>query len=118
MNNKSDGPNASHVQSVRETVIDQAYQAVMKDRNLDYGGPEQNFAVIAQLMTTYINARCGMNYPEIQIMPYDVAVMLILVKVARTVTSADKLDHWVDIAGYAACGGECAASVHRGESRE
>ena len=35
----------------------------------------------------------------------DVAAMMILLKIARAATST-KCDHWVDIAGYAACGGE------------
>jgi hypothetical protein len=32
--------------------------------------------------------------------------MMALVKVSRISTSPSKLDHWVDLAGYAACGGE------------
>ena len=38
-------------------------------------------------------------------MSRDVAVMMILLKIAR-VASSKKSDNWVDIAGYAACGGE------------
>ena len=37
---------------------------------------------------------------------HDVAAMMILLKVARLATSPDKWDNWVDIAGYAALGGE------------
>lgn len=95
----------------REQTLAEALECVTKDRNADYDIPERNFKVIADLITTYINARCGMNYPEIQIMPHDVAVMLMLVKVARVVTSPDKHDHWIDIAGYAACGAECVAQA-------
>ena len=42
----------------------------------------------------------------IDLRPQDVAVMMMLLKIARIGTGADKEDNWVDIAGYAACGGE------------
>ncbi len=34
--------------------------------------------------------------------------MMILMKLSRLATSPAKPDHWIDMAGYAACGGECA----------
>ena len=36
----------------------------------------------------------------------DVAVMMIQLKLARIKTSPEHADHWMDVAGYAACGGE------------
>jgi hypothetical protein len=38
----------------------------------------------------------------------DVAVMLALLKVARIKQNPNHTDNWIDIAGYAACGGEIA----------
>lgn len=38
----------------------------------------------------------------------DVAAMMVLFKVGRLATGAGTADTWVDIAGYAACGGEIA----------
>jgi len=32
--------------------------------------------------------------------------MLCLLKVARIMGSGEKADNWIDLAGYAACGGE------------
>ena len=32
--------------------------------------------------------------------------MMILLKVARVAGGSESIDNWVDIAGYAACGGE------------
>lgn len=39
----------------------------------------------------------------------DVAMMMILLKVARDVSGESKRDNLVDIAGYAACAAECKA---------
>lgn len=36
----------------------------------------------------------------------DVANMMILLKIARGANGKPKEDNWIDIAGYAACGGE------------
>ena len=85
------------VPTIRESTLDDAKLIISSDRNLDYGTPEQNFQTIASLWTTYTGRVVG---------PHDVAVMLLLVKVARIRTSPKKQDHWVDIAGYAACGAE------------
>lgn len=86
-----------YIHSKREQVLVDALQIISRDRNVDYGEPERNFAAIAELWTVYL------NHP---IEPHDVAVALALVKIARIRQSPKKWDHWVDIAGYAACGGE------------
>ena len=39
---------------------------------------------------------------------YDVAVMMALLKIARISENPQHMDSWVDLAGYAACGGEIA----------
>jgi hypothetical protein len=38
---------------------------------------------------------------------WDVAIMMNLLKISRLSWSPTKEDHWVDAAGYAACGAEC-----------
>ena len=83
--------------STRETVLTMALEVVTKDRNTSYGTPEQNFGQVAELWAAY---------KEVPFSPHDVAVMQILLKVARTKASPTKLDHWIDIAGYSACGAE------------
>lgn len=82
----------------REAVLQEALAIVTQDRNVDYDTPERNFEVIAQLWEVYL------GHP---VYASDVAVMNILQKVSRILTSPAKKDHWVDIAGYAACGFEC-----------
>lgn len=86
----------------RKGILEAASKAVhAEDMDHDYGKPEDNFENIAKLWNTYMEAKdC---YPELE--ARDVAAMMILLKVARVATS-EKVDHWVDIAGYAACGGE------------
>jgi hypothetical protein len=38
----------------------------------------------------------------------DVAIMMILLKVSRLGWSPEVADHWLDVAGYAACGYDCS----------
>ncbi len=45
------------------------------------------------------------DYLDATVFAEDVAVMMILMKIAR-IKGGGSLDCWVDIAGYAACGGE------------
>ena len=83
--------------TMREAVLDEAKLIVSKDRNTEYGEPEVNFARIAELWSAY-------KQEDFQL--HDVAVMMMLVKVARIATSPYVQDHWIDIAGYSACGAE------------
>lgn len=86
----------------RAGCLQTAEQIVTKDRNSQYGEPEDCFALIGKLWTGYTGVRIG---------PADVAAMMILMKVARIRAFDKKEDSWVDIAGYAACGVECAAKT-------
>lgn len=85
----------------RTQILTEAARIVANDRNQDYGTPEQNFERIAALWEAYT----GYAFE-----PHDVGVMMILLKVARIKTSPGKSDHYVDIAGYAACAGELMES--------
>lgn len=80
----------------REQVIEATRRAVMADRNADYAPPEENFQRIADLWNLYLEGRG-------EVTPYDTAIMMVLVKVARIQASPHLVDHLVDIAGYAAC---------------
>ena len=83
----------------RERILEEARLIISKDRNVDYGEPEQNFERIADLWSSYLG-------PNRWVLAHEVAVMMVLLKVARIATSPHKEDHWVDLVGYAACGGE------------
>jgi hypothetical protein len=82
----------------RKEILDTAAKCVCGDREQDYGSPENNFQIIADLWNAYIGAEI--------VRSWDVATMLALLKVARISSGHAKEDNWVDLAGYAACGGE------------
>lgn len=84
----------------RESILNRAIECVCGEREQDYGSPEDNFGRIA----TYWSTHLGM-----EITAEDVAVMMALLKIARIGTGTATDDSWVDLAGYAACGGEIAA---------
>lgn len=84
----------------REEILDNAKKCVCGEREQDYGSPEDNFRLIAQLWTAYT---------RIPFSPVDVAMMMILLKTARIATGVGTMDSFVDIAGYAACAGEIAS---------
>ena len=86
----------------RQECLDAAAQAVLTDRAREYGAPEDCFGLIAALWS---------RYTERDISSADVAVMMILLKIARIEGNPRHADSWVDIAGYAACGAECAAAM-------
>lgn len=85
----------------RSEVLENALHCVAGDREADYGSPEQNFQTIALLWSVYLQRR-GKTYFESK----DVAAMLALLKIARIASGNAKQDNWIDLAGYAACGGE------------
>lgn len=93
----------------RADILKTAHACVCGDREQDYGSPEDGFSVIGRLWETYIQAKCLTTPVDMAIMPEDVAALLALMKIARIATGHGKADNWVDLAGYAACGGELEA---------
>lgn len=89
----------------RKEILKEAQKCVCGDREQDYGSPEQNFETIANLWTDYLVA-AGALCDGILLEPKDVAAMMALMKIARIASGKAKEDNWVDLAGYAACGGE------------
>ena len=90
----------------REVILDTAKLCVCGGREEDYGSPEDNFAVIAAFWETYLNKTACPEDCYVQVSSVDVAVMLALLKIARIAGEGMKVDNWIDLAGYAACGGE------------
>ena len=82
----------------RAEILEAARVCVCGEREQDYGSPENNFEMIAQLWTVYN----GHTFTQ-----KDVAMMMALLKAAR-IKSGEKADSFVDLAGYAACAGEIA----------
>lgn len=74
-------------------VLEEADNIINGQRRDDYGGPMESFTRIAKLWEPILG---------IEISPYDVALCLIQLKVARAVNGMQR-DSVVDIAGYAGC---------------
>lgn len=94
--------------TTRESILDAAKQCVCTDREGQYGSPEDNFTLIAKMWSEYLRAT-GLGDGDDSrdlISAEDVAVMMCLLKIARIATGEPKADSWIDLAGYAACGGE------------
>ena len=81
----------------RASILDAAKQAVTQDRQATHGQPENTFGAIAAVWS----ARLGM-----EITPAQVCILLVDLKTCRAWQNPAHSDSWVDVAGYAACGGE------------
>ena len=84
----------------KEGILDKAKQIITGARNEAYGDPKDSFKRIALFWSVYL--RCELS-------PVDVANMMMLLKVSRQKTGAGSIDNFVDLAGYAALGGELYA---------
>lgn len=80
----------------RAEILEAARVCVCGERERDYGSPEDSFALIGKLWSAYMG---------VPVSPKDVAMCMALLKVAR-IKAGDKVDSFVDLAGYAACAGE------------
>lgn len=85
----------------RKECLDKAAECVLQNRNIEYGEPEQSFGYISALWSAYLGTKLE---------PHDAAAMMALFKVARLKVNPKYEDGWADLAGYAACGAECAGA--------
>jgi len=83
----------------RRECLDAAAECVLQDRASEYGGPEDSFGVIANFWSVYLGRK---------VYPVDVAMMMALLKISRVKGNKTHADSYIDLAGYAACGAECA----------
>jgi len=83
-------------------VLQSAYDLLTGDRNDDYGDTTRNFDDISVLWTHMLRDKLK---SDMTITPQDVALLMIELKALRAVRGPQKMDSWVDLAGYAAIGG-------------
>lgn len=96
-------------ETARARILEKAKEIICNDRNGQYGEPEDNFSVIAELWGTYLSCRTVPKGTRVELEPADVGMMMTLFKIARFATAGSaKADTFIDMAGYAACAGECA----------
>ena len=88
--------------SKRAEILHEAERCICGQREQDYGSPESNFKIIANLWTDSLDA---------EVSALDVAMMMCLLKIARIKNGGGTGDSFVDLAGYAACGGEIHEST-------
>lgn len=83
--------------SSRGHILLDAYKVINGERQDQYGSPEDNFRLIAQLWNVAFNDKLVAGFTA-----HDVAIAMSLLKIARIQTGAGKADSYVDLAGYAA----------------
>lgn len=77
---------------MNKSILDEAKEIIYGDREKTYGHPSKNLEVIASFWGDYIGTTLSSK---------DVAVMMILLKVARLRNDINHRDSVVDICGYA-----------------
>ncbi len=88
-------------------ICRKAADIVGGDREAQHGPKERNHKNIALMWNAYFRKK-GMSA---FVTAEDVALMMVLLKVARTNFGSYNSDDYVDMAGYAGCAGELAASA-------
>jgi uncharacterized protein DUF6378 len=90
-------------------ILTEAAAIVRGDRNMIHGDKDRSFAVIAELWTTYLRGRAKFARGE-PIHAIDVAQMMVLMKIARSIQEQPIRDHFTDQCRYSAIAGELAAA--------
>ena len=89
----------------RQQVLDAAIECVTKTRQDMHGNPENSFRIIANMWSAYLAEKRGMMFC---LDAEDVAWMMVLLKVARSISNPKNQDNGIDAAGYAALAIELA----------
>lgn len=79
-------------------VLEEAIQIIHGDREKTYGNPAVNLENIAELWMVFLEKKHGVL---VALLPEDVAMMMVLLKVARLMHSPKHRDSLVDLCGYA-----------------
>ena len=82
---------------VTSDLLAEANKLVGGDRQKDYGDKVENHSNIAKLWSAYL---------DVKIEAHDVAIMMALLKMARTKLGAVSEDTYIDMAAYSAIAGE------------
>jgi hypothetical protein len=87
----------------RSEVLEAADAAINGPREDDYGSAGSSFQRTANLLNA-----AGFGRNDGPTIASDVAIIMVLLKIARLGNSPSHEDSWIDIAGYAALGAEVA----------
>lgn len=95
--------------SPRADALTEAQALITGDRNNAYGPPTQDFRRTAGMATAFgfrVIRHDGAEPEDLK--AHHVAIFMMMLKTARLAWTPTKRDSWVDNAGYAGCGYECA----------
>jgi len=82
-----------------ESILEEAISLIGKDRHNDHGPADKSFERIAKFWSIILDT---------PVQPHQVAQCMIALKLSRINHTSVNDDNWIDIAGYAALGGEIA----------
>ena len=91
---------------VTKEILSEATRLVGTDRQKDYGDKVENHNNIAKLWSAYLDTK---------VEPHDVAIMMALLKMARTKLGAVSKDTYIDMAAYGAIAGEIQFKKEKNE---
>lgn len=95
--------------SPRASALNEAKDLICGDRNAQYGPPTEDFRRTAAMASAFgFRVVSFEGATPTALSAYHVAVFMMLLKTSRLAWSPEKRDSWVDTAGYAGCGYECA----------
>jgi hypothetical protein len=89
----------------RIEILKRAAEVTGGERQDSYGPVKDNLTNIAEFWALYLSQR---NELQVVVTSEDVAWMMNLLKVARSLNGGYHEDNYVDAAAYAAIAGECA----------
>lgn len=87
---------------IRADILTAATDCVTRDRVATHGAPEDTFGRIAAVWSV----RLG-----VELTGWQVCILLADLKTCRAWGNPAHADNWIDLAGYAACGGELATEA-------
>jgi hypothetical protein len=93
---------------ITKEILKEANELIAGDRDKDYGDKVENHNNIAKLWSAYL---------DIKVKAHDVAILMTLLKVARTKLGAVRKDTYIDMSAYGAIAGEIKFKEPKEESR-
>ena len=87
-------------------ILNRASVLVQGQREKDYGDKKENHNNIAKLWSAYLG---------ISVTAHDVALMMVLLKMARTKLGQVSRDTYIDMSAYSAIAGEIKFRTHKKE---
>ncbi len=105
------------IKPLRRTILEEAQDIIVGDREKTYGSPRKNLDTIAAFWTAHLKAR-GLLPPGPSLNFEDVALMMSLMKHARLANDPTHRDSQVDSPGYLALMVRCQEDLKNPERNE